>query len=92
MQSAGIGNLILIALPLLLLAYVFWVSRSRSRQGREFQGSIAVGDEVVTTSGLFGRIATLDDSVATLEVAPGVRLRYDRRAIGAHAPSTGSEG
>ena len=50
-----------------------------------------MGDDVVTTSGLYGRVAALDDTVATLEVAAGVRLRFDRRAIGAQAPGPGQE-
>jgi preprotein translocase subunit YajC len=91
MPTTGIGNLILFALPLLLLLYLFGLSRSRQRQSQAFQGSISVGDDVVTTSGLFGRIVGLDDAVATLEVAPGVQVRYDRRAIGSHAPTTGQE-
>ncbi len=91
MSSPGIGNLILLALPLLLIVYLFWVSRSRQRQSQAFQRSISVGDDIVTTSGLFGRIVELDDTVATLEVAPGVRVRYDRRAVGSHAPTTGQE-
>ena len=43
--------------------------------------SLTVGDEVMTSSGLYGRIVALDDSIATLEVAPGVNVRYDRRAV-----------
>ncbi len=88
MPSSGIGNLILLALPLLLLAYVFFVSRSRQRQTQAFQHDLAVGDEVVTTSGLYGRIVSLDERVATLEVSPGVQVRYDRRAIGMSAPAS----
>jgi preprotein translocase subunit YajC len=36
----------------------------------------------VTTSGLYGTIAALDEAEATLLVAPGIELRFDRRAIG----------
>jgi len=43
---------------------------------------LAVGDEVCTTSGLYGRVTALDASSATLEISPGVNVRYDRRAIG----------
>ena len=43
------------------------------------------GDEVLTTSGLYGTIAALDDRVVTLDVGEGTRLRFDRRAIGMRA-------
>jgi preprotein translocase subunit YajC len=36
----------------------------------------------VTTSGLYGTIAALSETDATLLVAPGVEVRFDRRAIG----------
>ena len=43
------------------------------------------GDAIVMTSGLYGTIVTLDDTVATLEVAPGVQVQVDRRAIGSRS-------
>jgi ferredoxin len=51
----------------------------------EYRFSLAVGDEVVTTSGLFGTIVAIDDKVVTLDAGAGQRLRYDRRAIGMRA-------
>ncbi len=44
-----------------------------------------MGDEVVTTSGLYGTIVALDDTVVTLDTGAGSTLRYDRRAIGMRA-------
>jgi len=87
MPSSGIGSLILLALPLLLLVYVFSLSRRGQRQTQALQQAIAVGDEVVTTSGMYGRIVDLDAEVATLEISQGIRVRFVRRAIGALAPS-----
>jgi len=48
---------------------------------------VGVGDEVMTTSGLLGRITVLDDEIATLEVSPGVSIRFNRRAIAGPAPT-----
>jgi preprotein translocase subunit YajC len=50
---------------------------------------------VCTTSGLFGRVTALDATSASLEISPGVVVRYDRRAIGMkvtspQAPATGA--
>ena len=44
-----------------------------------------MGDEVVTTSGLYGTIVAIDDAVVTLDTGSGSTLRYDRRAIGMRA-------
>lgn len=82
MQSgSGFGNLLLLALPLLLLGYLFWSQRRRSRELATLQDSLQVGNEVLTTAGLYARIISLDGEVAVLEIAPGVQCRFDRRAV-----------
>lgn len=81
-NGAGIGNLLLLVLPLLLIVWLFVTQRRRQRQTQDLQSSLAVGDEVCTTSGLFATITALDDHVATLQVGPGMTVRWDRRAIG----------
>lgn len=85
-SGAGVGNLLVLALPLLLLAFLMFSQRKRGRQVQEFQSALTVGDKVVLTSGLYGTITALDDVVATLEVAPGVQVRVDRRAVGLMQP------
>ena len=69
-SGAGTGNLLLLLLPLLLLGFLMWTQRKRSRDMQAVNASLTVGDEVMTSSGLYGRIVALDDSIATLEVAP----------------------
>lgn len=86
MGNAGTGNLLLLLLPLGLLAFLFLTQRRRAKEIGQFQDSLAVGNRVFTTSGMLGTIVELEDTLATLEVAPGVRLRFDRRAIGGPAP------
>lgn len=85
-SGAGLGNLFVLALPLLLLAFLMFSQRKRGRQIQEFQEALAVGDAVVLTSGLYGTIRTLDEVAATLEIAPGIQVTVDRRAIGLKQP------
>jgi len=75
-------DLILFALPVLLLVFLFTSQRKRQRAVEQLQASLQPGQQIVTTSGLFARIVEMDDAVAVLEVAPGQRVRWDRRAIG----------
>ena len=83
MSSGGSSaGLLFFLLPVLLIGFMVLSQRRRQRDVRSLQGGLAVGDEVCTTSGLFGSIASLDDTVVTLEIAPGVTVRFDRRAIG----------
>ncbi|MGH9181144.1 MAG: preprotein translocase subunit YajC, partial [Acidimicrobiales bacterium] len=55
--------------------------QQRARRQRELVASLAVGDEVVTAGGIVGRIVSLDDEEARLEVSPGVVLRFVRFAV-----------
>lgn len=74
------GSLIFL-LPVLLIAWLFWTQRRRQQQMRSAQEQIQVGDEISTTSGLLGTLISLDDQEGTIEVSPGVQLRFVRRAI-----------
>ena len=86
-QGGGSGALLIYALPVLLIGYMFITMRRRQKAAQVLQATLGVGDEVTTTSGLLGRIVALDDKIATLEVSPGVRVRFDRRAIAGPAPT-----
>jgi preprotein translocase subunit YajC len=86
-QGAGLGNLLIFALPVLLIIFMFVTQRRRQREAQAVQRSLGIGDEVTTTSGLLGRIVALDDRIATLEVSPGVQVRFDRRALAGPAPT-----
>ena len=81
MNSNGAFSLLIFALPLLLLGWLFWTQNKRMRQMRDFSSSLNVGDHVVTSSGIFGTIRHLDDTTAWLEVAEGTTIRVDRRAL-----------
>ena len=74
-------------LPLILIVLVFYLliirpARNRQRQALELQSSLRPGQEVMTTAGQFGTVASVQDDVVVLEVAPGVMCRYAKPAIG----------
>jgi len=78
------GSILLLLVPLVLLwLLILRPARQRQRQVQTMQSTLAVGQEVMTTSGLFGTIVSLDDQRVTLTVAPGVDLQFVRAAVGA---------
>lgn len=93
-SGLGIGNLLILLLPLLLLVFLMTSQRRRVRTMETFQSSLVEGDEVLTSSGMYGRVVGIGAAEVVLEVAPGVHLRFDKRAIGQRvspaAPVTGS--
>lgn len=81
MNNNGALSLLIFALPLLLLGWLFFSQNKRMKQMRNFSSSLEVGDSVVTSSGIYGTIKHLDDSSAWLEIAEGTTVRFDRRAL-----------
>ena len=79
-------NPLVTLLPLIGIGAVFYfiLIRPQQRQRRaqqELIRSVEVGDEVITSSGMFGRGVEVDDEAVVLEVAPDTRLRFVRGAI-----------
>ena len=81
MNNNGALSLLIFALPLLLLGWLFFTQNKRMKQMRNFSSSLDVGDRIVTSSGIYGVVTHLDDSTAWLEIAEGTTIRVDRRAI-----------
>jgi len=80
------GSGLLTLLPLLLLAIIFYFlimrpARRRQQQALRLQSSLQVGQEVLTTSGLYGRVVAVQDDDFILEAAPGVRTRWAKGAV-----------
>ena len=87
-QAQAQPNAIVSFLPLLLIGVVFYFllirpQNQRRRAQMEMQSSVEVGDEIVTTAGIYGTITEIDDDygIVTVEVAPGVEMRFARAAV-----------
>ena len=79
MSGAGL-LLIVVAFGFLYFVLV------RPQKRRQLLDSLKVGDEVVTAAGIYGRIAEVLDGDVMVDIAPQVRVRVARRAIGAIIP------
>ena len=77
----------LVIVWLLLMAVAFYLLLWRPQQRRmsmvrSLQSQLEQGDDVLTTSGIYGRIVRLGADDADLEIAPGTVIRVARGAIG----------
>lgn len=61
----------------------------RIAQVRALQADLREGDEIVTTSGFFGRVLRIHDDSVEIELAPGTVVRAARGAIGERLPRDG---
>lgn len=80
------GNPLTFLIFLLPIAALFFLMRSQRKklsQQQALQQAVEVGDDVLLTSGIFGRVDAIDDDDDTLwvEVAPGTRIHAVRGAI-----------
>jgi preprotein translocase subunit YajC len=70
---------------LILVVFYFLLIRPQQKKARETQemiDNLKVGDEIVSTGGLYGRILKLADKVIFVEVAPKVQIRLERASVG----------
>jgi len=88
MADAQAGGLIQF-LPFAMILAIFYFlilmpMKRRQKKVQEFQGSLKVGDKVVTTSGIHGDITRITDNVVQLQIADRVRINISRAAIGGY--------
>ena len=60
--------------------------RKRQKEHTEMVSALGKGDEVVTSSGILGKIVSLDDNYIVLSVAEKVELKFQRVHIHAVLP------
>lgn len=75
--------------PLILLGLVFYILLIRPQQRKykqhgAFLSKIRRGDEVLTSSGIYGKIEGLTDSFVILEVAENVCIRVAKSQIASY--------
>jgi preprotein translocase subunit YajC len=83
---SGAGLLLIVVAFGFLYFVLVRPQKRRQLQSRQLLDSLKVGDEVVTAAGIYGRVAEVLDGDVMVDIAPQVRVRVARRAIGAIIP------
>jgi preprotein translocase subunit YajC len=60
--------------------------RKRQKEHAELVAALSKGDEVVTTSGILGKISSLDENYIVLNVADKVDMKFQRVHVHAVLP------
>jgi preprotein translocase subunit YajC len=73
-------------LPLLLIIVVFYffMIRPQVKKQKEltnYRSNLKKGDKIVTTGGIYGKIAEIEEHAIIIEVEDKVRLKVDKNAI-----------
>ncbi|MEP7202172.1 MAG: preprotein translocase subunit YajC [Ilumatobacteraceae bacterium] len=83
-QSGGSALGLFVPMLLIGAAMYFLMIRPQRRKMRSqaaLQSSIEVGDEVMTTSGVYGFVTLIDGDIAWLEIDDNVQIRIARQAL-----------
>lgn len=73
-------------LPLIIIFILFWFmlirpQMKRAKEQRKMLSELAKGDEVVTGSGLVGKVVKLGEQYVSLEIAEGVTTHVQKQSI-----------
>ena len=74
----------LIMFALIIGIFYFLILRPQQKRQKERQKlleALKKGDKVVTAAGMYGTIAGLDEKTALVQVADGVKIKFERSAI-----------
>ncbi len=90
------GGLFATLMPLMLIFVIFYFllirpQQRKTKQHQSFLDSLERGMEVVTNSGIIGKVTGITRTVITIEVAPKVKMKFVRSAIAGKAPQPGEE-
>ena len=73
-----------IMMLLIIVVFYFFMIRpqvKKQKEMRNFRDSLAKGDKVITTGGIYGKINNISDNIITIDVGNNVILKVDKNAI-----------
>ena len=90
------GNLLVSFLPLLVIGFVMWFlllrpQRKKLKEQAALAAAVQVGDEVITTSGVYGFITGEDGDMYWLEIDDDVQIRIAKTAIQRAVDTSGAD-
>jgi preprotein translocase subunit YajC len=82
-SSSGNYTFLIVIVVLFGLLYFVMIrpQRNKQRQAQAMQSQVRPGQRVRTTAGMYATVVEADDTDVVLEVAPGIQLRFLRRAV-----------
>ncbi len=84
--GGGQGSQFLSFLPIILIFVIFYFllirpQQRRAKEHRSLLANLKVGDSVLTSGGIYGRITGIRDDIITIEISDKVRVKVNRGHI-----------
>lgn len=80
-QQGYEGIIMLVAMFAIFYFLLIRPQQKRAKQHKELVTNLKPGDQVVTAGGIYGKIASVDETTVQIEVATGVKMKMSRTSI-----------
>ncbi|MBY0244557.1 MAG: preprotein translocase subunit YajC [Sphingobacteriaceae bacterium] len=90
LQAAGGSSMLTTLAPMVLIMIVFYFFMIRpqvkkAKDHKKMVEALAIGDKIVTTAGIHGKISSMNETTFLIEVEGGTKIRFDKSAISLEA-------
>jgi len=79
-------ELFLIAMFVLMYFLLIRPQQKRAKEHKKLLNELKKGDEIVTNGGVIGKVTSVDESFATLEISDGVIVKVQKQGINQKMP------
>jgi len=89
MPAQADGGFSLVMIGVIFVLFYFMLIRPQNKRAKahaELVNKLAKGDEITTSSGILGRVVSLDEQYIKLSVAEGMDITLQRSAVNAVLP------
>ena len=88
LQAGGFGVQQMIMLGAIALVFYFFMIRpqlKKQKDQKKYVEELKKGDKIITTAGMHGRVAEINDISVLIETEGGGKIRFDKSAISQEA-------
>lgn len=82
-QGSGLSGILMMVL--IFVVFYFFMIRPQQKRQKEIKKqreSLQIGDKVVTSGGIYGKIREMkDDNTVIIEIAENVRIKVDKNSV-----------
>jgi preprotein translocase subunit YajC len=80
-QSQFVPLLFLIGVFVVFYFFMIRPQMKKQKEMNNYRSSLQKGDKVVTTGGIYGRIAEVKDTYVMMEIGGDVKIKVDKNAV-----------
>lgn len=79
----GMGSTLFMMVAIIAVFYFFMIrpQQKKQKQLQKSREAMTIGDKVITAGGIHGRIKEVGDTWFLVEVADGVKMKFDKTSV-----------